>query len=914
MASEAEVELIISTANTLPQLERDLDRIVASAEASADDVELQAVLDRQDSIARLIDDVTEAISNVNSVVPEIEIEAALETVETLQNLHDDLDDVIEIVQANAVAIQLDAELDADVAELDAEIATLVAGLEESAPEIDLQVDVDRDGSGARQALNLGKAFRKAIDPIASVAKNIGLAGAAAGSAVPLLAGVAAATQQIAPAAALAAPAILSVALATNTVKLAMVGVGDAIKQAFDPETSPEELAESLKNLAPSARAFVLELQGMRKGLKAIQQGIQQTFFTNLDKDLKILGESVLPVFARAAQNTAFTLNEMARGAAAAAVKLGKDGTFGNALSSANIGLFNLTKVPGQVVTAFGQLAAAAGPAFERVTRAAGDAATRVSEKLAAAFESGALESAIDKAVTALKELGSSIGNIFKGLGNVFNSLTVDGQGLFSTLEQVTKAFADVTGTKGFQDALRALSQTVSSIVTTALPLLSQALQILGPVFQNLGPPLQLLVKALGEGLGKVLTALGPVLESASRAFGRLVGLITPFIDLAAELIAAILPSLTPLFDSLGVAFNAMIPFVKQLVESLKGALLPVFESLATKVLPQILPPLTELAIKIFPIMTDILIALTPSLAKLGEAFAQVLVEIAPLIVQMAALTVEMLDKLMPIIQPLIDLILRLVNTGLAILVFQISTIVVPAIRILVNLLQGDFSGAWQGAKDIVTNVAAKIGEVIGAMKERVLDHLRGLAVSAQEKVREIRDKLSQGFSEMRDRAREIVGQIPGILQSALAGAANILFGAGADIIRGLINGIRGQIPSLREIAREAAGAVTDSVKGLLGIHSPSRVMMEVGADTMEGFRIGIADAIPDLRQELQGVAALAPSFAMPDGSTLQLPQFSAGAPVVQVYLGNELINQHVDTRIVQANESRDRLITRGGRR
>ena len=65
MASEAEVDLIISTAGALPQLERDLEQIIEAAEASGDPLEIQAVLDRQESIATLIDDVTDALSLIH---------------------------------------------------------------------------------------------------------------------------------------------------------------------------------------------------------------------------------------------------------------------------------------------------------------------------------------------------------------------------------------------------------------------------------------------------------------------------------------------------------------------------------------------------------------------------------------------------------------------------------------------------------------------------------------------------------------------------------------------------------------------------------------------------------------------------------------------------------------------------------
>jgi len=916
VASEAEVDLIISTANALPELERDLQRIIRVAEDGAEQIDVEAGFEVQRTIAALEGQLNAIINAAEDDADSIELQAAIDRATNLRQINAELGEVIAIAQNNVDNIDIRAELDSvqSLLRTELQVRELVEEVEASTPPIEIEVDVDRNGKAAASAGRLSKALKGMILPITKVTGGIIGAGAAFGAAVPVMASTAAAVQQIAPAAALAVPSLLTLALTAGTVKLAMNGVGDAVKQAFDPETSPAELAESLKDLAPSARAFVLELQKMKKGLKDVQQSVQENFFKNFDSALKTLGEKTLPIFARAAQNTALTLNDMAHGTANAAVELGNNGTLGQALSSANIALLSLVKVPQQVVTALGQLAAAAGPTFQKLAASAGSAAAKISEKLSAAFESGALESSIARATRALAQFGRSIGNIFEGLGNIFSVVTQQGGGLFASLEKVTQAFADVTATKGFQDALRALVQTGSTLVATVLPLISTALQALGPVFQALGPPLELLVKALGDALKPVIEALSPVLTSLALAFGRLVGLITPFLKLASDLLVALLPALIPLFDALGATLNAMIPFAKQLAQNLAAQLVPLFTKLATEVLPKLLPPLVELSTKIFPILTDILVKLGPSLAKLGVAFADVLVALTPLLVQLTELTLKFVNDLMPVIQPIIDVLVKLIELGLGALVFQIANIVIPAIKILVELLRGDFHGAWEDTKDLVANVSAKVGDLVGAMKDKVVEQLRALAEQIGNKVIEIVNRLGNGFQEAVNIVRDKLNQLPTIVQGALAGAGTWLVNAGRDIVQGLISGITSQLSRLREVARQVGDVVSGSVKDFLGIHSPSRVMMEVGNNTMDGFLLGLQDRIPDLRKELQGVAALAPSFALPNGQVLSLPQASADAPVVQVFLGNELLNGHVDARISQSNQSRDRLATQGVRR
>jgi phage-related protein len=913
MASQAEVDLIISTDDALPQLERDLTRIVRAAEAGADDIELEALLDTDASISNLISELSDVVAAATAAGDVIAVDATLDSIQSLESLQDDLSEVIHDASARAADIQLEAELDANEALLDAELTTLVNRLERDAPSVDLDVDVDRGGKTSAAVSRLGRAFSTLAPSLKTVAIGVGSL-QALGSVAPLLAATAASLEAIAPASALAVSGLITVGLAAGTVKVAMLGVGDAVKSAFDPDVKPEELAKQLDALAPSARRFVVELSSMRNNLKAVQQDVQQKFFAGFDAELRGLGGTVLPVVAGALSRTSAQFNLMAIGASQAAQNLSKDGTLGQAFDASIVSLAQLRDLPAQFVKGLGQIGAAAGPSLERLAGAAGDAGTVISEKLSKAFESGGLENAINGSIDALKQLGGIAGNILGGLSNIMGTVNAQGGGLFATLERVTQAFQDVTATKGFQDALKALTETASVLVANVLPLITQALQILGPVFQTLAPPIQELVKALGGGLSKILTALGPVLVSLGEAFGKLVTLVIPFVDLAAQLISAILPALTPLFDALGQVFDALLPVVQQLVSNLAAQLIPVFTTLATTVLPQILPPLVELATKLFPLLADIMVRVAPIVATLGETFAKLLVALVPVIVEITNLAIKFLDDLMPVLGPLIDLILKLVNFALKILVAQINNIVIPALGILADLLRGDFSSAWRGAQDLVSNIAAKIGDIVGAMKDRVVARLREMAQSVVNRITEMKDQAAQKMVEFGTRLQTIASGFGPAIRTAVGNLGGILVQAGRDAVQGLINGLTERLGRLREIASDIASTVVGAVTRTLDSHSPSRVMRGIGQDTVEGFRLGISDAVPSLRKELQGVASLAPNFGMSGGQSLTLTTPQAAAPTVQVFLGNQLLDKHVDTRITMANKNRDRLVSQGVRR
>ena len=63
---------------------------------------------------------------------------------------------------------------------------------------------------------------------------------------------------------------------------------------------------------------------------------------------------------------------------------------------------------------------------------------------------------------------------------------------------------------------------------------------------------------------------------------------------------------------------------------------------------------------------------------------------------------------------------------------------------------------------------------------------------------------------------------------------------GGNMIQGLINGFTNMFPSLTATISGAATSVVSTFKGLLGIHSPSRVFAGLGGDTMAGLEQGLA--------------------------------------------------------------------------
>ncbi|MEV8623414.1 hypothetical protein [Streptomyces sp. NPDC051079] len=361
---------------------------------------------------------------------------------------------------------------------------------------------------------IGQAIGRFAKAAGAQLGKVGLAaakvGLAVGGAVPAVASLAAAVAKVGPAAAVAVSGMLAMRLAAGALKLGMVGVEDAVTAALDPEKA-EDFEKALAKLAPNAAEFAREVKKLAPEFQALQQSVQNRLFENFAGALKELSRTVLPSVRRGLEKAAMSLNRMALGAASAAEDLGRSGVLGKALQGANDGLQNLEKVPGRVVTGLGLLGAAAAPAFDRLTKAADRATEKIADKLNDAFQSGALERAIDGAIDALDQLLGIAGNVAKGVGNIFKGVTQDGGGLFDILEKISGAFVRLTASKEFQTILGELSKTAGTLVDAILPILLEAFEQLAPVIEELAPVVREFIEAIGPELVPIIEELGPIL-------------------------------------------------------------------------------------------------------------------------------------------------------------------------------------------------------------------------------------------------------------------------------------------------------------------------------------------------------------------------------------------------------------------
>jgi hypothetical protein len=141
-------------------------------------------------------------------------------------------------------------------------------------------------------------------------------------------------------------------------------------------------------------------------------------------------------------------------------------------------------------------------------------------------------------------------------------------------------------------------------------------------------------------------------------------------------------------------------------------------------------------------------------------------------------------------------------------VFQTAAeVIVNAFGFFLDILQGDWQGAWEHIKNIFISLWNGIKTVV---------------VNAFEGLRTLH---------------------------------NTLLEIGAHIIQGLIDGIKERLEKVREIAGEIAETVKNKIKEALSIRSPSQVMREYGLNISEGLSTGMQEGLPLVEGSVSDIIA-----------------------------------------------------------
>lgn len=427
--------------------------------------------------------------------------------------------------------------------------------------------------------------------------------------------------------------------------------------------------------------------------------------------------------------------------------------------------------------------------------------------------------ALQAAGPGVVALGNAFGQVLAALAPVLPALgTLVGQlaGLFAQaltalLPHLTKFVEAITSSPGafagFAAAAGAIGlvfANLGAIFSTVAPFLDDLLTKVGGVkgaFSALGGP-------IGIAIGLFLTLLAGS-EEFRNAIGNLLKVVG---QLVGQLLGALMPVLQAIFDALG-----------PVVEQLGAALAPVIQLVADLLQAVLGPAIAAL--------TPIVAALTPIIAQVGETLQLVIGALTPLINLLVSLLIPIVQSLAPIVTTVFTVIADVIKNAL--------DIVMGTVEFTLGILTGDWDRAWKGIEKIVNGAVNLIKSVVLGSLQIILSVFSNTWNALVSVVTiawgAIKGAVSSGVSSVVD----FVANLPGRIVSFFGNFGNLLYSAGADLLRGLLNGITSMVGQVISRAKQVGQDILNGVKGVLGISSPSKEMAKLGVFAGEGLVLGL---------------------------------------------------------------------------
>jgi len=274
-------------------------------------------------------------------------------------------------------------------------------------------------------------------------------------------------------------------------------------------------------------------------------------------------------------------------------------------------------------------------------------------------------------------------------------------------------------------------------------------------------------------------------------------------------------------------------------------------------------PLAEMAVSM---ITNLTMFLLENLPLLIEAAAQILVAIAS----------GMAESLPTLIPAVIQAIMEIVNT----LIANVGLIIPAAIEIMVALIQGLAAA--------IPQLIAYLPTIISTIVTTLLENLPLLVEASIQ----IIIALTLGIVEAIPELVEAIPQIIEAIVKALGGLTPKLWEAGKSIVVGIWEGIQRAEAWFREKITTFFKNIIDSVKGVLGIRSPSKVFAEIGENMAMGLGIGFENAMRDVSKSINA--------NIPTDVSFKAIGSGVGQPVINVYTHDSLSPYEIMQEAVNA--------------
>jgi hypothetical protein len=751
------------------------------------------------------------------------------------------------------------------------------------------IEIDYDGAGIVRAIRDTDKAKSSGDKLEKTSDNIlkafgksslavfkfGAAINAANGIVTVLANSAAILGPILAATFAVAPGIvLAFASALIITKIALAGVGDALKAAAE---GGDKFDEALKKLSPQAQKFVKAYQKAIPVLNEVKNAIQDAFFQGAAKSVGGIVTRVASLQAQAS-GVAFAIGQIVQNIVKFATSGKSIEGVRTILSGLNGFLLQIRASLGPVVAAFISL----GAQVAGFGASVGGVVNGALAKLAAWLSSIDIAALFERAAPILKSIGQLVSNLVSIFGSLFGGITADGNNAASVLTILTGELAAFLKSAAGQSALAALGTAMQAIGGAAGQVFMALLQAVTPIIIALAPGVAALATQLAGVLVPAIQALTPLLTNLATFLSENIGWVGPLILGITALAGAykVYAVAASVVSAVQAALNSKMLGAAAVWTAQKVA---VIGSTAAMVANSIATGATAVA------------------AWVANTAAIIANRVALLAGQAAMLIVRGATIAWTAVQWLLNAALAanpigLVVIGIAALVAALvlawqhsetfRNIVIGAwnairattvavwnfitgiIRTAVAVIRSQISTGMSAARAVFTvalnnirSVAQNIWNAIVAVIRSAVNNVRNVIAGIRAIIAVIRSAFSSARSAAASGIAAIVSlvrSLPGRAASALGGLAGLLYSKGRALIQGFINGIASMIGAVKAKVHSVVSAVTGFLPGSPAKEGPlsGRGYVKLRAQRfMDDFAQGLQNGAQKPRTAVLGAVA-----------------------------------------------------------
>ncbi|WP_197515983.1 hypothetical protein, partial [Mycobacterium sp. 1465703.0] len=428
----------------------------------------------------------------------------------------------------------------------------------------------------------------------------GLASIGGAAGVQGIVEVADAVRQLSGALLLLPAAAGGVGVVMGTMKIALHGVGDALKDMMADD--PKKFLDDIKNMAPAAAHAMLQVAQFRDQFKLGGAAVQTSFFNQINADIQPLIQTWLPALVAGGSKVAGVMGGIADQFAKLLMQPQMLQAFSTFIDNISKGLQAMAPAMKPMLDIFTQLSVVGSSFFGQIGGEITKLATYVANMVDKAAGSGALQQTIQTAIGAFEHLI----NIVFEFGSAFNDIMniaekFGGGGLLGFIDQIGNSLANWTKSDAGQKALTDFFTTLRTATDAFLPILGPLLNGLvsiGTAFTQLGiATAPAWVEFFKTFAYEMQSDLGPAIVAMGPAINQFIGSMT---DTFRQLIQTVGPQLPKIFEGLANAMTALLPQIPQLA----ALFVSLVESVGPQ-LPKLFGAITQALIDLAPLMPTI---------------------------------------------------------------------------------------------------------------------------------------------------------------------------------------------------------------------------------------------------------------------------------------------------------------------